>query len=268
MEKKKSKNLVIIVLGIVLLVLVLLYCCFAMYYNSHFLPGTIINDYVCGNKTASAVNSMVEKETESYSLALQETDGSIEMIYAADIDLHIELTKSPEEILKEQNGWLWLIKIFGDNGLQTEASLIYDEAKLEAKVDSLKCMTPSAVQEPVDAHIELQGDTYVIVDAVSGNEVVKEELLKIIEAAILSGEKMLNLTQENVYKQASIQADDEDLLAELSRLQAYSGFTITVPFGDNVESIGPDLIHSWLVEDESTGKSELSYDLIETYVIE
>lgn len=268
MEKKKSKNLIITVLCVVILVLILLYCCFAMYYSSHFLPGTIINDYICGNKTASAVARMVENETASYSLALQETDGSMEMIYAADIDLHIELAKSPEDILKEQNGWLWLIRIFGDNGLKTDANLLYDNAKLEAKIDSLKCMTPSTVKEPVDAHIELQGNTYVIVDAVQGNEVIKDKLIKVIEDAILSGEKMLNLAQADVYKQAAIQADDPVLQSELVKLQTYTGFTITIPFGDNVETISPDVIHSWLVEDKTTGKSELSFDLIEKYVEE
>lgn len=271
MEKKKmrkSKNLVIFVLCMMLLVLVLLYCCFALYYKNHFFPGTIINDYVCGNKTASAVDGMVEKEMASYSLALQEADGSIEMIYAADIDLHIELAKSPEELLGEQDGWLWLFKIFDDNGLKTGTNLRYDKAKLDAKVDSLKCMTPSTVKEPVDAHIELQGDAYVIVGAVPGNEVIKDKLVKIIEDAIAAGEKMLDLNQSDVYKQAAIQADDPDLQAELVKLQTYTGFSIKVPFGDNVETIGPDVIHSWLEEDKTTGKNVLSYDLIESYVEE
>lgn len=262
MTKENGTKKIAVIAGIIVAILALIYVVIAVYYGSHFLPGTKVNEYNCGSRTVTAVNRMLDKETESSMLALQEQDGSVEVIYGHQIGLHVELETSPEELLANQNQWLWLFELLGNNEYRLKQKFVYDEDALNAAVAALKCVNIKSVAEPVDAYIDFSGDTYVIVDDRFGNEVDVEALKMAVADAFSKGTEMINLSELELYKAAKVRKDDAELVKELNRLNQYCGFTIQVPFGDKTEKIGGELINKWLVD------GEVSLDKLEDYVID
>lgn len=262
MTKENGTKRAAVIIGVIAVILVLIYVVIAVYYGSHFLPGTKINEYSCGSKTVTAVNRMLEMETASSMLAIQEQDGSVEVIYGHSIDLHVELETSPEELLSQQNQWLWLIELLGNNEHRFKQKFVYDEEALNAAISSLKCVNVKSVVEPVDAYIEFSDDAYIIVDDRYGNEVDVEGLKKAVCEAFSKGTEMISLSELELYKAAKIRKDDAELVKELARLNQYCGFTIQIPFGEKVEKIGGNQINKWLVD------GEVSLDKLEDYVID
>lgn len=263
--KKAKKNVGIkigMIAGSIGVLLILVYAAIAMYYNSHYFPGTKINDYACSNKTATSVERMLAKELKSYAIAVQKVDGSIDMLYGSTFDLHMELEVSPKELMERQNGWTWIAAIFGDNEVSVNTKIVYDTEKLKTAVNALNCMNPSKVVEPVDAYIEYAAGEYKIVPAKDGNQVSFDLMYQAVCQAIESQSESLNLVEAGVYAKAAIQADDSALVKEQERLNSYCGFTITVPFGDKEEIIDSALIYS-IMED-----GEPSLDQLEDYVID
>ena len=73
-QKKKSKKWIGIVAAVVAVIL-LAYGGVAIYYQSHFLNHTYINNSDCSNMTATEVAAIMDQQSQQYSLQILGRDG-------------------------------------------------------------------------------------------------------------------------------------------------------------------------------------------------
>ena len=102
------------------------------YYHSHFLRGTVIDQIDVSNMTVQELTEQVQ----NYSLQITErqSDGTPleETIAGKDISLEYSSAEPLDEILRQQNKWLWFLAA-GETH-ETEELLTYDNTALETQV--------------------------------------------------------------------------------------------------------------------------------------
>ena len=264
-KKKKTKSVMPQkILLLLLLVFAVIYAGGVFYYNTHFLRGTVIDQIKVSNMT---VQKLAE-EIQEYSLQITEygSDGSSleESITGKEISLSYSSKEPLEEILKEQNKWLWFLPA-GDS-YETEELITYDKAALEEQVLQLKGFQEDFFVSPTDAHISeyTPENGFEIIPETEGNELDYELTLKTISSAVDSLTNQIDLKQENCYLKPQITSDDERLQETLEKIQTYTGVTITYTFGNNTETLDGSVISSWITADGL--EAELNQEKVEEYV--
>ena len=108
MNKKKK----IIIGGTIIsfVLIAILYLGVAIYYQYHFLPGTIINGKDYSNKTIDTVKESMLDDIRLYYLKIIERNDEVEHIAAGDIGMEISIDGDLSKIKNNQNHYLWFVK--------------------------------------------------------------------------------------------------------------------------------------------------------------
>lgn len=112
-QKKKSKKWIGIVAAVVAVIL-LAYGGVAIYYQSHFLNHTYINNSDCSNMTATEVAAIMDQQSQQYSLQILGRDENgvqeeIGTITASEIGMYwVDTLNAAQELLNRQNEFLWI----------------------------------------------------------------------------------------------------------------------------------------------------------------
>ncbi|MCD8120117.1 MAG: L,D-transpeptidase/peptidoglycan binding protein [Lachnospiraceae bacterium] len=261
----------LIAFGIFLVIaLGILYFSFYSYYQEHFFLGTTINETDVGGKTAEKAETLLVSDVDDYVLKIREGTAT-EFITASKLNLKKTLDTDLSELLKDQGALGWLFKIMDTHAYTVGTTVSYSESALRAAMEGLSCMNPDTIVDPVNAYIAIVDGSYVIVADEPGNEVDEDVLYETLKNAVDNLEEEVDLEAANIYKQAEITADNEDLLAELAAIKQYEGIQITLTFGDETEVIDAETILSWMEESEAedgTVTMTVSEDAVATYVAE
>ena len=167
---KKRFPILPLILGVPLLCLLAVYVAGAFYYQNHFLNHTIINDIDVSKMTILDLKAKIE----DYSLPVvqRQADGTAleEGILGSSIGLSCSSTEPFQEILENQNHWLWFLSQEEDHTLENPIS--YDEASLKDEIQKLKGFDKDFVTSPEDAYITdyEPGHGFQIVPEVVGNK--------------------------------------------------------------------------------------------------
>ena len=145
-------------------------------FRDRFYPGTVINGIDSGQKTVEEVKDVIRRQSEDYSLTIYETGDQQEVIEGNAIQMKYLDDGSVESVKDEQNPLLWIFQIFGDKEYTVKAENSYDEASLDAAVNSLQALQDQNMTPPQDARVEDDGTQYVIVPEVTGTTLDKEKL--------------------------------------------------------------------------------------------
>lgn len=263
-KKKKKKNIWRNVLLVLFLAAAAVYVGGVFYYHSHFLRGTVIDRIDVSNMTVQELTEQVQ----NYSLRITErqSDGTPleEKITGKDISLEYSSEEPLDEILKQQNNWLWFLT--AGETYETEELVTYDTAALENQIQQLKGLQEDSVVSPVDASISeyTPENGFQIIAETRGNELDYEQTLKSVSAAVESLTEQINLEQEGCYHEPQITSDDEQLLAALEKAQEYTNVTITYTFGENKEVLDGATIGTWVTIDGL--EAGLNQEKVEEYV--
>ena len=230
--KKTGIGIKIICACVLLLLVVYAGGCY--YYGNHFQRGTLINQVDVSNLTVQDLADRVD----AYFLRIQErkSDGSSyeESIDGKAIDLSYASTEPLQQILREQNQYLWFLPQHEEH--ETEALLSYSKDKLTQAVQALKGFEEDFAQVPTNAHISeyTQETGFSIVAETQGNELDQAKTLEVISNAV---------------ETPAVTSDSEELQNTLQKLQKYGTVTITYRFGDNIEVLDGSTISTWLEVD-------------------
>ena len=153
-----------------------------------------------------------------------------------------------ENLLENQNGFSWLIRMFQSQKFELAKIVSYDEQKLDDAIRDLPCMKDQ--RAPVDATYAdyTKENGYVLVPADYGTKVDAEKVKKAVSDAVLVLDETVDLEQSNCYLNPAIEDDDKDLLSLIDTLNQYAGVTITYDFGDDKEVLDGTTISTWLSE--------------------
>lgn len=250
----KLKNVLLVSLPI--LVLLLIYLGGAMYYSDVFLPNTYLNNSNVGGKKVIEVKNQVQKDATKESIIITKNDNSTEEIKLSDIDYTCEYETDIEEIKKEQSPFKWIFALFGEENYSIKLKTSYNEEKLTKAIESLKCVTNEAIQDPVDAHVEKTDTGFIVVDAIDGNRLDEKKLKEVIKENFDKGNYNINLSEENCYLMAKIRADDPSITELMNLVNKFNDVAVTIDLTDATEKVDFTVFKDWIIVENG----EVSFD--------
>ena len=263
-NKKKHFPVLPILLGGLLLAAVTVYAVGFVYYQSHFLDGTVVDQIDVSRMTIEELT----EQMEDYLLSVVErkTDGSTleEDIQGKEIALSYASVEPLEELLHAQNTWLWFLPQETEH--RTEGLVSYDKEQLEERVKNLKGFEEDFAVSPTDAYISdySQEKGYELIPETQGNELDMEKTLKTVEEAVQELAETIDLDQAGCYKTPKVTSEDEKLSKALEKLQHYADVRITYTFGEKQEVVDGAVISDWLLVDGA--QVTLDKSKVEEYV--
>lgn len=247
--EKKHFPILPMILCILLLAVLAVYAGGVWYYQSHFLPGTVIDRVDVSGMTLDEL----EGQIQDYMLCIIErkADGTTleEDIQGNDISLGYTSLEPFEQILRGQDKWVWFLQ--HENVYGMGEHLTYSEKELENQLRTLKGFQSDFANAPTDAYISEYdaGTGFVIVPETQGNQLNWSKTLEAVRTAVQKLEDEIDLGEAGCYKTPAVTAEDERLNQVLQKLQKYAGITITYDFGGNKEVLDGATISSWLSVD-------------------
>ncbi len=240
--KNSKKKVLIATLFCTVVFLVIIYLGISVFYQYHFLPGTVINGYDCANKSVSSVEEEMVDSVRLYCLNIEERLNVVEMIPSADIEMKMNIKGDLNEILSKQNNYMWLKK-GGEHS--ADINVTYNEDKLDKVINKLACLDDSKITGIVPATLEYSGGRFNVVKGHSGNEINKETAIAAIKNAIKNMKDTLVLEDTGCYT-TPLQLDETGFEALVDTLNSYLDVRITLTFGENKEVIDDSIISGWL----------------------
>ncbi len=238
-----------LVLGIPILCLLIAYAAGVCYFQSRFVGGTVIDEMdVFGLSIAD-----LEQQVRGYSIQVvqRQSDGAFcnEEIKGADIGLSYSSTEPFQEILQNQNRWLWFL----NPGESHEAVGIvtYDTDSLDATVKNLRGFDPDFAAAPADAYITDYDpqNGFQIVEEVQGNQLNQRKTLEAVREAVERLAPEIHLVEADCYEKPAVTTEDTDFKEAFDKLQSYADITITYNFGSRQEVLDGITICGWLQVD-------------------
>lgn len=263
---KKMKKKIGLVAAALLAVTAVIYIGFAIFFHSHFLFRTTIDNIAVGGKSVTQVKKLITAEIDGYSLKLLERGDETEVISGSSIGIAPVFASEVEELLEEQNGFAWVAGLFRKTQLELEKTVAYDEEKLDEVLSGLSCMQSGNQRKPVNASYSdySKKDGYTLVPADYGTTIDKAAFQAAVAEAVTDLTDELDLSESGCYVQPDVGDDDKKLLAVIDKLNHYAGTTITYEFGDEREVLDGSTINEWL--SASDGKVTVDEEAVSEYV--
>lgn len=237
-------------------------------YQNTYLPNTVINGMDVSNCTVDEVKDRMASGVRDYSLVLKLREDKSESITGGSIGLHTAFDGSLEEIIRQQNPYLWPRYLLKGPAYDIRTMIVFDEDALDTALDALDCLDPEKAVQPADAYLSeyISGQGYQVV---AENEGTKLNPVLVKEAAVKGVqdlERELDLDALGCYEEPAVRSDDSGLAAARDARNRYVNMTVTYTFGNTSEVLDGDTIHQWLSVDG--GQITLDKEKISEYVKE
>ncbi|MCI8598118.1 MAG: L,D-transpeptidase family protein [Lachnospiraceae bacterium] len=250
-EKKQKKHfpILLMLLGIPVLCVLAAYAGGFCYYQKHFVRGTMIDQVDVSGMTIPELEAQIQE----YSLKVlqRQASGGLlqEEIEGKAIGLSYSSIEPFQEILQEQNTWLWFLR--QDTVHETEELIQYDMDALETEIGNLSGFKKDFAVAPTDAYIAdyTPEQGFEVVEEIQGNQLNRQKALKAISEGVEELKEEVNLEEMDCYEKPKITVESEELKAASDKLQSYVGTTITYTFGDNKEVLDGTTISNWIEMD-------------------
>lgn len=197
----------------ILLVLLLIYLGTALFYCTHFLPGTIINGISVSGDDIKEVKWKMIQETEKYEIKIKAREDKEEILAGVDVGVMPIFDGSLEEELKKQNCFAWPNAFFKESSVKVETMVEFSEERLKKKVDELEIMDADRMVKPKNARISeySKKDFYTIVPEEQGTKIIRKKFIKSLGRAIINLEDTFSLEEEGCYKKPKVTAKSKEL---------------------------------------------------------
>ena len=251
--KHETAKTVGFVLGGLFIIVALFYISFSVYFFSHFYFNSTVNGVESSGASAGDVAKKIRKTGDDYSLTVKYRDG-LETVHPDEIGLKINVTEDMiREVLREQNGFLWVKALFTPQEYKSFTLVEYDPKLLEERAKNLEAVKNTKVIMTEDARYEFDGQKYKIIDEVYGTNVDMEALNEKLKEAVSTLSPSIDMDADKCYYQPEITSEDEVLNNKVNTLNEKLAIDITYIMGDYDEQISKETINGWLaVNDDDT----------------
>lgn len=246
-------------------VAVVLYIAGAVYFNSHFYPGTVICGTDCSRMKPEEVKEKVIGSIGDYSLDIIERGDGKNTILASQIGLSYVDDGGIEKAAKSQRSYLWPFMLLTGKTSAAQISTSYDAAKVDAVLREYPCFDRENVIEPEDAYLGETDTGYEIVPEVEGTLLDYERTKDAVLEALDEGASAVSLDEAGCYEKPAVYADDEALNTEAERLNVFMGGRITFDFWDRQEVVDTGVIRTFINEYEN-GEWFIDPEKVRSYV--
>lgn len=215
-----------------------------------FLPNTSVNGLDYSEMTAAEAEAYFKSTYMGRKLTVKEMNGASEEIGYDDIDYHLTSNMSFQELIDDQDYYLWPITYIRSTLIETMQGFAYDKAKLEQKMKELNCISGQDIRDPSDAFLEKTGEGYSIHPEDDGNRLDEQKVLQVLDDAVNAGASEVNLEDENCYLKAQVRSDNEALQASFAAADKIQNVVITAYMeGNKSEVIDKSVFLDWMTVD-------------------
>lgn len=249
--KNVDKKKIAIVGGSVAGALLIVFVGFGIFFQSHFFFRSTVNGVKASAASAKTMASRLKDAADGYELTIVDSEGKKETLSAEDLGLEISISEDEvNAILKKQNGFLWVYRLFVPKSYMNEALVSCDTDTLKESVAKLDCVANEDATATENAKVSYKDGKFVVTKEVYGTEIDLATLDKKVKKAALSLQKSLDLTKDKCYKQPKYTEDSKEVKALIETLNGYLDTDITYQIGSASESVPKDTIGSWLSGDD------------------
>ena len=255
-KKKKRRRIAAFAVSVLLALLFLAYGGTAIYYQSHFLPNTYINQINCSNLDASQTALLLDGQAQSYTLEVTgrgKTKGQQEVlgvIEAQDIGFTSQGTEEAlQTLLAQQNSLLWIQAVLGGKAYRHDlaGSYTFEEELLEETLKSWEAFQEKNMTAPQNAYIsEYSEKGYEIIPETAGTLLDSAAAVKSISEAVAAGENAVSLEETGCYVEASVKAEDAQLTEACSTMNTWVSTCITYDWNGTQIVVDGEQIHEWI----------------------
>ena len=237
-----------IIAGSIIGALVVIYLGIAAFFMSHFLVNTSINGKDFSGKTVADVEEYLKEQVADYELTILEQNNVSDVITGSEISLAYKENSRVQDALENQRQLLWLISLFSESDTDITIEVEYDDAALEENIQNLQAVTAEQV-DPVAAHPEYDGNSFVVAEEQYGTTVDMETLTAKIKEHITEFDTTLDMMDEECYVMPAYTSDSPEVQAACDEMNKYLKASITYPMDENVV-VDKDLISEWVTYDD------------------
>ncbi len=244
----KVKKRAVMIAAVIVLLLAGIYFGVAVYYQSHFLPRTTLNDMDVSGKTQEEVEAMITEEIDGYELTLKERGGKEEIIKGTEISLKPEFGTTISGKIEEQNAYKWLFSFRLAKEFEETTVVSFSRKKLKAAVKALDCMQDANQIDPKDAYCSDYTESgYQIIPEEQGSKIIEEKLLSVLAGALGGLLDSVSLEDKDCYEKPKITTADTNLVNLVDTLNKYTGARINYELGGKTEILDGSTTHTWMI---------------------
>ena len=266
-RKYKKDNKIWILAGIIVASLLAVYLIMTAYFNSHFFFRTYINEINVTGKSNKSAKDFIAEKASDYILTIKEREGNTESLNGTDINLKYDFTNGINQLLENQNPFLWIKSIFVSNNYTITEGITYDETLLKQFLGNLNCLDESNVKDPVSAYINYTGNEYEIIKEDNGNKIKYDEFYLKVLNHIQNINNVLDLDKEKCYEEPKYTSEVDAVVQAKNTVDKYILSKIIYTTSGDEIIIDSSLINTWINIDEDFNVT-LNEDSIRAYINE
>lgn len=237
-------------LAIIIGTITLAYLLVSLYFTRHFFFCTVINGVKLGGKSYEDAEQIIKEQVDNYELRIIGRDGITDVIKGRDIGLHYNEQNSIPKIYNMQKSFLWISPLFSEQCYFVTDLYQYQEKLLEKVLDNLSVFNAEFV-EPRNVSFKFVKGSYIIIEEVYGNTIIKDRFINEVNNSILKGNTSLYLDKKNCYLNPKYTINSSKTETVKNLLNKLITTKIIYDIGDQTEVLDGNEIHKWLKVDEN-----------------
>lgn len=256
-SKKRKTRKELKILYSLLAICAVIYIGGVIHFNDIFLVNTTINHIDVSSMTLEEAHDVLQRKLENHQLDLTFIDNQIETINPNDSGIQYNKDNHLNDLLENQNHWLWFVRFFQGEALSLDDVIQVDQKQLSKTIDSLQHMAKDKQIAPKNAKVAFLDNTFQIVKESNGSTLLKDKLQDVIIDAFLQNKNSLVLLDAGAYDLPKIKSDDKNLNTLLNLANQYCQAHITYETVSGPVILDENELLTWIYQDEN---GTYSYD--------
>lgn len=234
----------------------------AAFFAGHTYPNTTVDGKDASLLSYTRAQALITAAATEGSLGIRVKDLSYSL-HRKDV-LGVESRDNWKEALSEGSSFAWPLALFRRHELLSKRTLDVHREEVEKHLEEQGLFELSLPAKDATLSEFTEDAGYSIVPAETGWSADKEELLNLVEQALVSDRTELDLT-DTFAVQPAVQTDDAALTEKMNARNLLVQHNFTFFIGPVTQQLDSATLNSWLVETRE-GATGLDYASIEAYV--